>query len=105
MIECTGDQFYQQMALSLVKRKGQIAFIGESPSFTFDLSTYLLRKGLTFHGIWHWNINYANDMIELIRRSKDKIGKLITHIFPMEKAEEAFRLQLTGNCGKVILRP
>lgn len=105
VIECSGDEINQQLALASVKRKGEIAFIGESSGFSFDLSKYLLRKGLTLHGIWHWNLNDTDEMIDLIRASKQKINTLITHIFPLEKIEEAFELQLTGRCGKVILRP
>lgn len=104
-IECTGENIHQQLAFTTVKRKGQIAFIGESSSFTFNVSRDLLRKGLTLHGIWHWNLNHADEMIALIRNSKEKIHKLITHTFPLEKVEDAFRLQLSGQCGKVILRP
>jgi L-iditol 2-dehydrogenase len=33
------------------------------------------------------------------------INQQITHIFPMSKVQEAWELQLTGNCGKVLLKP
>jgi L-iditol 2-dehydrogenase len=105
VIECTGEAIHQQLAFISVKQKGQIAFIGESSGFTFNISKYLLRKGLTLHGIWHWNLNDSQQMIDTIRGSKEKISQLITHIFPLEKIEEAIKLQLTANCGKVILRP
>jgi hypothetical protein len=33
------------------------------------------------------------------------IDRQITHTFPMSRAREAWELQLTGNCGKVLLKP
>jgi L-iditol 2-dehydrogenase len=105
VIECSGQELYQQLAINSVRRKGQVAFIGESSAFPFNISRDILRKGISLHGIWHWNLNDTDEMIDLIRTSKQKISKLITHIFPLEKIEEAFELQLTGHCGKVILRP
>ena len=105
VIECTGDASYQQLAIKTATRKGHVAFIGESQALTLDVSNDLLRKGLKLHGIWHWNINNYHQMIDTIRASKQKIRKLITHTFSLENVEEAFRVQLTANCGKVILRP
>jgi L-iditol 2-dehydrogenase len=37
--------------------------------------------------------------------STDKLDKLITHTFAMSKVQEAFELQLSGECGKVVLHP
>jgi L-iditol 2-dehydrogenase len=105
VIECTGEASHYQLAFTSVKQKGQIAFIGESSGITFNISKYILRKGLTLHGIWHWNLNDTQQMIDTIRASKEKISKLITHVFPLDKIEDALNLQLTANCGKVILRP
>lgn len=105
VIECSGDQFHLHLAITSVKRKGEIAFIGESSTFKMDLSKDLLRKGLTLYGIWHWNLNHYHLMIETIRKSRDKIQQLITHTFPLEEVEKAFQLQLTAQCGKIILKP
>jgi L-iditol 2-dehydrogenase len=105
VIECSGDEIHLQLATTCVKRKGKIAFIGESSRFTLDLSKDLLRKGLTLFGIWHWNLNNYDLMIDTIRTSREKIHKLITHTFPLEQVEQAFQLQLTAECGKIILKP
>ena len=105
VIECTGVATYQHLAIKAVRRKGHVAFIGESQALTLDVSNDLLRKGLTLHGIWHWNINNYQQMIDTIRASKQKIRKLITHTFSLDNVEEAFMVQLKANCGKVILTP
>ena len=43
--------------------------------------------------------------MKTIKRSSDLIDKLITHIFPLSRVEDAFKLQMTGKCGKVLLHP
>jgi L-iditol 2-dehydrogenase len=105
VIECSGNDIYQQVAMKSARRKGQVAFIGESGDFSFNMSKDLLRQGLTLHGIWHWNLKRTTEMIELIRAAKAKLHLMITHEFPMDKVTEAFELQISGQCGKVILRP
>ena len=37
--------------------------------------------------------------------SADKLDRLITHTFPMSRVQEAWELQVTGDCGKVVLDP
>ena len=69
------------------------------------VSDDMIRKGLTLHGVWHWNLPDAPQMMQLIRESGDKLAKQITHTFPMSQVREAWELQLTGNCGKIILKP
>ena len=42
-------------------------------------------------------------MIETIRRSVPLLDTMITHSFPLRDVRDAFEIQLTGNCGKVVL--
>ena len=104
-IECSGAGLYQKICLESVRRKGAISFVGESGELSIAISDQLIRKGLTLTGSWHWNINLASEILDAIRQSTSSIKKLITHSFPMDQLEEAFKLQETGNCGKVILKP
>jgi len=64
-----------------------------------------LRKGLTLQGAWHWNLSLTPRMLQLIGDCRDKLDKQITHTFPMGRVGEAWELQLTGRCGKVLLYP
>jgi L-iditol 2-dehydrogenase len=104
-IECSGASLYQKICIEGVRRKGIVSFVGESGELPVAISDQLIRKGLTLTGSWHWNINLTSEMLDTIRRSKSSIKKLVTHIFPMEQMEEAFKLQEKGNCGKILLKP
>lgn len=63
----------------------------------------MIRKDLTLHGSWHFNLADAPRLMQVIRASGGLIDKLITHTFPMSQVQAAWELQVTGNCGKVLL--
>ena len=44
-------------------------------------------------------------MIATIAGSADRINKLITHTFPIDRIADALAVQETGECGKVIIHP
>jgi threonine dehydrogenase-like Zn-dependent dehydrogenase len=104
-MECAGHKDPQRLLVNATRRNGKIAFIGESGDFNFLVSEDLIRKGLTFFGIWHYNYQGIAHLFEVVRNNKDKIAKMITHYFPMEQVTDAWELQMTKKCGKVILQP
>ena len=56
-IECSGMEIYQRLCIDATRRKGSVAFVGESKGFNLMVSDDLIRKGLTVLGSWHWNLN------------------------------------------------
>lgn len=104
-VDCSGGSIYQRLLIDTVRRKGQVSFVGESGELSVNVSHDIIHKGLSFHGIWHWNLTDTPDMMKMIQHSRTQLDTLITHTFPMSQIAEAFELQLTGQCGKVILDP
>lgn len=104
-IDCTGVAQAQRLLIDAARRRGQVAFVGEGGALEIQISQDMIRKGLTLHGSWHWNLADAPRMIHLIRQTRSQLDKLITHSFPLSQVQDAFDLQLTGNCGKVLLKP
>jgi len=104
-IECSGVPARMRLLIDAVRRKGQIAFVGEAEDLTIKVSDDMIRKGLSLHGAWHYNLADTPRIMRIITDSADKLDKLITHTFGMSKVAEAFGLQLTGQCGKVVLHP
>ena len=104
-VDCSGVAAGQRLMIDAVRRRGHVAFVGESDDLTISVSNDMIRKGLTLHGVWHWDLADAPRMMQLIRESSDKLDRQITHTFPMSQVRKAWELQLTGSCGKIILRP
>ena len=42
---------------------------------------------------------------ETIRANSAKLDRLITHRFPLSKVQDAWELQISGQCGKVLIDP
>lgn len=104
-IDCSGAPEARRLLIDAARRRGQVAFVGEGGDLTLDVSRDLLRKGLTLHGSWHYNLADTPAIMKVIRAVPGQIDRLITHRFPMSRVQEAWELQITGACGKVLLDP
>lgn len=104
-VDCSGGEEYQLLCVRGTRRKGKVAFVGESESLTLQVSNDLIRMGLSLHGAWHWNLRHTDKLMETIQRAAGLIDILITHTYVLEQVEDAFKLQLSGQCGKVLLHP
>ena len=104
-VDCAGTPESQRLALNAVRRRGQFTFVAEGKEFTIHTSKDMLRKGLTVHGAWHYNLSLSPRLMEVITHSSDLIDKLITHTFPLRDIQKAWELQIKGECGKIVLHP
>jgi len=101
-IDCTAVPAAQRFAVDATRRRGHVAFVGWGG--TVDTGN-LVPDGRTLQGSWHWNLNDTPRVMQLIRDCRDLLDRQITHTFPMSRVREAWELQLTGQCGKVLLHP
>jgi threonine dehydrogenase-like Zn-dependent dehydrogenase len=101
-VETSGRAESKKLLLDVLRAKGQSALIGWGG--TLDVNT-IISKGLIIHGVWHYNLINANKIIEVINSSKELLDILITHKFPLSKIQDAWEIQCSGNCGKVLLHP
>ncbi len=101
-IDCTAVPSAQKFAIEATRRRGKVAFVGWGGRIDVD---NMVPGGLTLMGVWHWNMHDTPRMWQLIRANTDKLQRLITHRFGMSRVKEAFELQLSGQCGKVLLDP
>lgn len=104
-LDCSGNERAERLCIDAVKRRGELAFVGENgDTIPIGPSNDFIRKGITLHGVWHWNLRHFSEMMDLIRRSPE-VNKLISHIFPMSQAQGAFELCAEHKTAKVILKP
>ena len=104
-VDCSGDASAQRLLINAARRRGQVAFVGESGALEIQVSQDMIRKGLSLRGSWHWNLADTPRMLRTLRASGAKLDRLITRTFPLERVSDAWELQLTGACGKVVLTP
>ena len=101
-VETSGTEESKPFLMNATRRTGHIAFVGWKGQV--DVST-IIRKGLTLHGAWHYNFHDAGRLMQVIKSVGPQLDKLITHTFPLDRVQEAWELQVTGKCGKVVLHP
>jgi threonine dehydrogenase-like Zn-dependent dehydrogenase len=101
-VDCTAVPAAQKLAIEATRRRGQVAFVGWGGHLELG---NMVPQGLTLHGIWHWNLHDRYPFFRMIRDTGHMIDRQITHRFPMSRVQDAWDLQLTGNCGKVLLDP
>ena len=104
-IDCAGTVAAQRLLVDATRRRGIVSLIGESGGLTINVSDDLIRKGLTIRGIWHWKLSDSHLMMKMIAESKAQLDLQITHTFPLSRVKDAWELQISKECGKVILHP
>ena len=104
-VETSGQSRYMDLLMEATRRQGHLAFVGESGDYTIQISDGMIRNGLHLHGIWHWNLSDAHDMLKMVSDVGDSLDRVITHHFPFSQIEDAWRLQMSGTCGKVMVHP
>ncbi len=104
-LDCSGVVAAQRLCIDATRRRGQVAFVGEcQDELTIRVSPDLIRKGLTIHGSWHYNLNLFPKIMQVILESP-LIPLLVSHVLPMSRIQEAMELSASHNCAKILLKP
>ena len=105
-VDCSGVVAAHRLCIDATRRKGKVAFVGESSADTpLRISPDMIRKGLVLIGSWHYNMQDTPRMMAMIGQLGQQLDRLISHRFPLSKVQEAWELQLTGQSAKVLLKP
>jgi threonine dehydrogenase-like Zn-dependent dehydrogenase len=102
-IDCSGKDDARRLAVQATRKWGKIALVGEGGSIKFDPSPDLLHDQKTIYGSWVTSIWLMEDLVERLVAWKLHPEALVTNRFPLEKADEAYRLMADGRCGKVAV--
>jgi len=102
-IDCSGKEDARRLAVRATRKWGKIALVGEGGSISFNPSPDLLHDQKTIHGSWVTSIWLMEDLVERLVAWKIHPEALVTDRFPLEKADEAYRLMANGRCGKVAV--
>ena len=107
VLEMSGAPAAVVAATRLVRPGGWVSLlgIGDEPT-TLDLSTDVVMKGLSLHGVVGRRLPGTWEAtMELVRTGAVDVAALITHHFAISEIEGAIDLIKSGQCGKVSLHP
>ena len=102
-IDCSGSSVGRHKCLEAARMWGNVVYLGEQGSVTFEPSPLLLHKNLTLHGSWVTSVENMEKLVELLDRKKIHPGQIVTHRYPLSKTKEAFEIFATGKTGKVCI--
>lgn len=101
--DCSASDPGRATAIRATRKWGKIAFVGEGGSVHFNPSPDMLHDQKTIYGSWVTSIWKMEDLVEHLVRWNIHPEDLITHRFPLEKADEAYALMANGISGKVAV--
>ncbi|OPY76646.1 MAG: Sorbitol dehydrogenase [Syntrophorhabdus sp. PtaU1.Bin058] len=104
VMDVSGGQASLADAASIVKRGGQIGVIGLSPEGMFN-PYVIVDKELTIHGSFRRQPSTWFRAIKLVASKVIDTRPIITHVLPLQRAEEGFRTLLRKEGLKVVLVP
>ena len=102
-VDCSGSSIGRHRCLEAARMWGNVVFLGEQGTVTFEPSPLLLHKNLTLHGSWVTSVGNMERLVEFLDRKKIHPSQIITHRYPLSRTEEAYRVFATGKTGKVCV--
>ncbi|PYO01623.1 MAG: iditol 2-dehydrogenase [Candidatus Rokuibacteriota bacterium] len=101
-MDCTGHPEARAQAVRSADTWGRVAFVGEGNNVTLEVSKDLLRRQITLHASWTFSNTGQEECARFIADRKVPLGKLLTHRWRIDQAEEAYKLFDTQTTGKGV---
>jgi threonine dehydrogenase-like Zn-dependent dehydrogenase len=101
--DASGSDKGRLTAIQATRKWGKIALVGEGGTLGLKPSPDMIHDQKTVYGSWVTSIWLMEDLVERIVRWKIHPEDLVTHRFPLDKADEAYALMSSGKCGKVAV--
>lgn len=102
-IDCSANSQARLTCIQATRKWGKICFVGEGGTVEFQPSPDIIHDQKTIYGSWVTSIWKMEELVERIVRWGIHPEDLVTHRFPLEKADEAYALMASGKCGKVAV--
>lgn len=101
-LDATGLAEVRAHAVRSTRIWGRACLVGEGGTVTFEPTPDIIHRQLTLLGSWTFSIATLEELARWIVTRKLPLSDLVTHRFPLERAEEAFKLFDTATTGKVV---
>ncbi|WP_137120491.1 zinc-dependent alcohol dehydrogenase family protein [Segeticoccus rhizosphaerae] len=104
-LDASGSAAGRATALAATRTWGRCAFVGEGGRLEIDVSPVLIHPQLAVHGSWVTSLGHMAQLLEDLVRWRLRPERIVTHRFPLERADEAYAVAAAGAAGKVCLIP
>ena len=104
-LDASSSPLARAQAVRCVRTWGKACFVGEGGEVTLDVSTDLLRRQVTLIGSWTFSTVGQAECARYIADRGIDVDRIFTHRWPLEQAEEAYRVFDAQNSGKGVILP
>jgi threonine dehydrogenase-like Zn-dependent dehydrogenase len=104
-LDCTGNATARAQCVRSARVFGRACFVGEGGTVTLEPSPDIIHRHLTLYGSWTFSTVGLAECAQFVVDCQVPLDHLITHRFPLEHADEAFRVFDAGATGKCVLVP
>ena len=104
VMDVSGGKGSLAEAAAIAKQGGQIGLVGLGPEFVFGPNV-IVDKELTIHGSFRRQPSTWYRAIKLVANRVIDVKSIITHVLPLEGADEGFQTLIRKKGIKVILVP
>jgi threonine dehydrogenase-like Zn-dependent dehydrogenase len=102
-IDCSGAAAARLLALQGTRRWGRCAMVGEGGTVDFDVSQTIIHRQISIYGSWVTSLGHMEDLVEKLIAWQVCPEIIVSHRFPLDQAEEAYRVADEGQSGKVCI--
>ncbi|MEJ2556077.1 MAG: zinc-binding dehydrogenase [Anaerolineae bacterium] len=102
-LDCSGAPAARLLALQGTRRWGRCAMVGDGGRVDFDVSQTIIHNQIAIYGSWVTSTGHMEDLLEKLVEWNLRPEVTVSHRFPLEKAQEAYRIADEGQSGKVCL--
>jgi threonine dehydrogenase-like Zn-dependent dehydrogenase len=104
-VDCSGNGEARASAIQATRKWGKMVMVGEGGTVTFNPSPDIIHDQKTIYGSWVTSTWLMEELVERLVRWNLHPEDIVTHRFPLDQADEAYRLMASGRCGKVAVCP
>jgi len=105
--EFSGKKSAIEAAFKYVKKGGKLSMLGiGNGNLEINFSDDIVFKGISIYGVTGREMFRSWEQTRMLLDSgKMNLDQIVTHVYPMDKMEEAMAKMMSGNSGKIVLIP
>ena len=98
----SGSPRAQRAMVAAAGKWARLGLVGVGEGFELDTFRGMIMRQLTLVGSWIYNLGQHEEIVAHVLDRDIPLEELITHRYPLDRAEEAFRVFDSGATGKVL---
>jgi threonine dehydrogenase-like Zn-dependent dehydrogenase len=101
--DASGKETARRVAMDILGQRGALICVGHGEGISLRVSDDLIAPEHAVLGSEYFRYDELPGNLEILKKHKDILSRVITHTFPIEELDAAFAAFLSGETGKVVV--